>query len=141
MNDLQRARELLESQPAHTCVLVKGGKTHISTKRGIAPMIDFLDSGADLSGFCAADRIVGRAAAMLFCRGGIRAVWAEVITVGAIEFLTEKGIEVAWGEQTDIIVNRRGDGPCPMEKAVQDLADPDAGEREIRKTLASLLKK
>ncbi|MBQ9773519.1 MAG: DUF1893 domain-containing protein [Clostridia bacterium] len=142
MTDSERAKEILYDPSAHhTCVLCKGDTVYASEKTGIAPMMDLLDSGAELSGFCAADRIVGRAAAMLFVLAGVRSLYAEVITEGAIRILTENGISYAYQTRTEQIVNRRGDGPCPMESAVAKVENPAQAREEIRKTLQELTKK
>ena len=140
MNDSEKAKRLLKEK-GYTCVLCKGEAVYTSRKTGIAPMMDFLDSGAELSGFCAADRIVGRAAAMLFVLAGVRAVYAEVITDGAVLILEESGISCTWDTRTDVIVNRRGDGPCPMEEAVRDVTEPTLAREKIRLTMERLIKK
>ena len=51
--------------------------------------------GRDLSGFCAADRVVGRAAAMLFVKAGVHAVFAEVMSDGAAALLAAHGIDAS----------------------------------------------
>jgi hypothetical protein len=142
MNDTQRAKELLCAQgSAYTCVLCRGDEIFTSTKTGIAPMMDFLDSGADLCGFCAADRIVGKAAAMLFILARVRAVHGEVMTETACRLLKENGIAVSFATLTDAIINRRGDGLCPMEKAVEGIFDPSLARDAIRLTMQRLTKK
>ncbi|MBQ9784609.1 MAG: DUF1893 domain-containing protein [Clostridia bacterium] len=142
MTDQERAKALLYAPDAHnTCVLCKGGEVYASEKTGIAPMMDLLESGAELSGFCAADRIVGRAAAMLFVLAQVKEVYAEVITDGAVQILNENGIACSWQTRTHMIVNRRGDGPCPMERAVDGVTDPLKARELIRKTMERLTKK
>ncbi len=101
-------------------------------------MMGFLDDGIDLCGFCAADRIVGRAAAFLFVLSGVRALYAEVLSEGALQVLERHGIPVTYGTLTPYIVNRRGNGACPMETAVRDINDPAAARTEIRQTMVRL---
>ena len=142
MNDTQRAKDLLCAPGStYTCVLCRKDEILTSTKPGIAPMMDFLDSGADLSGFCAADRIVGKAAAMLFVLAGIREVHAEVITDEAIRVLSAYQISFSFSQKVPMIINRQGSGPCPMEVTVKDLASPQKAREEIRKTMLRLSKK
>lgn len=137
MCDLTRARDLLQ-QGAYTCVLCKGEVTYTSNRIGIAPMMEFIDAGYDLCGFCAADRIVGRAAALLFVLADIRAVYADVISEGAVGVLESHGIEVSYRVKTPYIINRQGNGPCPMERAVADIEDPEQAKRAIRQTMEQL---
>ena len=139
MTDLDRARELLWTE-RHTCVLCKGETTYVSDRMGIAPMMEFLDADIDLVGFSAADRIVGKAAAMLFALAGVREIYAEVLSERAIPILQKYGIGYSCGRLTPVIINRKGDGACPMENAVEHLEEPAAAREAIRKTL-ELLKK
>lgn len=124
MTDLDRARAAL---PGHTLALCRGGEVVTSDLRGVMPMLGFLREGRDLSGFCAADRVVGRAAAMLFAKAGVRAVYAEVMSDGAVALLAAHGIDALCDVRTAAIENRQKTGLCPMESAVAGIEDIDAG--------------
>ena len=124
MTDLDRARAAL---PGHTLALCRGGEVVTSDLRGVMPMLGFLREGRDLSGFCAADRVVGRAAAMLFAKAGVRAVHAEVMSDGAAALLAAHGIGASCDVRTVAIENRQKTGLCPMESAVAGIEDIDAG--------------
>ena len=139
MTDIQKAIGILKSSD-HTCVVCKGDKEYISDLKGIGPMIEFMKNGCDLKGASVADRIVGRAAAMLFVKAGINEAFSEVISRDAVTLLNAHGINCTWDVITDMIINRKGDGPCPMEKAVNDLGDNDIelGYEKILKTLNEL---
>lgn len=131
MTDIENARDLLEKE-RKTCVLCRGAARYSSEKTGIAPMVDFISDGVDLRGFSAADKIVGKAAALLFVLAGVAEVYAEVMSKEAAEILRQHGIPCSWGEMTERIVNRAGTGPCPMEEAVRGLTDPRAALEAIR---------
>jgi hypothetical protein len=88
MNDLERARAALEDDK-YSVVLYKGGLCHTSFKRGIAPLLDWLEGKTGLEGFSAADRIVGKAAALLYVLMGVKAVFAEVMSEKAGDFVGE----------------------------------------------------
>ena len=138
MRDLDRAKKMLAEQPTITCVVCGGELLYVSEKRGIAPMMDFLDAGYDMQGFSAADRIVGRAAAMLFVMAGVSHVYAEVMSEGAFSLLRANGIDASYGTLTPFIINRKGDGQCPMEDAVRDINDPAQARAAIRQTMQRL---
>lgn len=106
-----------------TCVLVRGTTEYISVKSGIAPMLDYLGAGVPLEGFAAADRIVGKAAAMLFVRAGVTRVYGEVMSRGGAEYLEAHGVGHSFGTLTDVIINRAGTGMCPMEQTVREIDD------------------
>ena len=137
MSDQARAIALLKSSH-HTCVLCRGEETWTSDRTGIAPMLGFLEDGLDLSGASAADRIVGKAAAMLFVLAGVTSLYAEVLSERALPVLERYGVAVSWGTLTPAIINRRGDGPCPMEAAVDTVDDPRAALDAVRATVARL---
>lgn len=128
MRDLNRAKALLDG---HTCVMCKEETIYISQKTGIAPILDWLADGTDLSGFSAADKIVGKAAALLFVLAGIKAVHGEVMSKAGLAVLQAHGIACTYGSLTDHIINRRGDGICPMEETVQTIDDPDLAHKAL----------
>ncbi len=109
-----------------TCVLARPGKElEISREKGIRPLLLWLRADeAHLQGAVIADRIIGRAAAFLSVYGGARAVYGEVMSAGAVPILEGAGIVYSYKTITEKIVNRRGDGPCPMEQAVSEARDP-----------------
>lgn len=121
MTDLENAKRHLEG---HTLCLCKGGAYLFSEARGISPMMEFLGSGADLSGYSAADLVVGKAAAFLFVLGGIKAVFAKTLSVSGKKVLEEHGIPCAFETLTERIINRAGTDVCPMEKTVEHCTDP-----------------
>lgn len=137
MNDVALAKSNLAG---HSIALCKEGKLLTSDERGVSPMIDFLQDGIDLSGYSVADKIVGKAAAMLFVKAGIKEVYAEILSVSGKNFLEEHGINVGYETLTEKIINRTGDDICPMEKTVADIIDPEEGYEAIRNKLKEMRK-
>lgn len=133
--DLQNAKNNLAG---HTLALCKDEILFLSDKRGILPMVGYIDDNADLRGFCAADTIVGKAVASMFVKSGIAAVYANVMSKAACDYLTSHGVYVEYGTLVDRIVNRQGTGSCPMEEAVKDLTDPDECFAALKDKLAFL---
>ena len=101
-------------------------------------MMTYLSGGYDLSGFAAADKIVGKAAAMLFVLADVKAVYAPVMSETAKEILMQHGIDAEYDQLTDQIINRAGTDLCPMEKAVREIADPQEAFYAIRRTMEYL---
>ncbi len=126
------------NEGGYTCVLCRGDITLTDDRRGIRPLMELLESGQDFRHFCAADRVVGKAAAFLYCLLGIRAIYARVISIPALEVLMRHGVDVYFDEQVSAIRNRTGDGFCPMETAVWNLNDPEKAPDAIRETLKKL---
>ncbi len=136
---LRHAKSLLEAgEERYTCVAFDGRDIYTSTKRGVAPLLDWLDSGTDLSEFSVADRVVGKGAAFLYIRLGIRELYAEVISRPAKALLEEHKIEVSFGVCVSAIRNRENSGPCPIETAVLPIEDTEEALACIRKKLREL---
>jgi ferredoxin len=105
-----------------------------SDERGIAPAMAMLDAGR-LKDALVVDKIVGRAAAAIFAAGGVKKVYAAVMSRGAMELLRSKGIEAAADEIVEQIVNRAKTGMCPMESAVETMQDAEQMVDTLRKAL------
>lgn len=133
-SDLVQAKSLIKSG-AYTCVLCKNSHVLTTEKTGILPLVEWIDSGTDLQGFSAADKIVGRAAAFLYILMGVKAVYAPVMSGKAMILLTQNGIQADCDTQVTAIINRKGTGICPMEQAVRDVEEPLPGFLAIKKAL------
>lgn len=136
-NDFTKARSILESGN-YTCVLCHGDAVLTATERGVKPLLNWLESGQDLKGWSAADRVVGRATAFLYCLLDVKEVYARVMSHPAAEVLKAGGITAEAGQLVDGIINRRGTGPCPFEAAVLDIQDPSEALNAIRRKMEQL---
>lgn len=136
-SDIEKAKSLLKSG-GYTCVLCSEDKVYTSTERGVKPLLAWIDGGTDMSGFSAADKVVGKAAAFLYVILGVKAVYAGVISEPAEKVLTENGIAVEYGTLTDAIRNRAGTGFCPMETAVKNISEPYAALEAVRRKIKEL---
>jgi len=139
MTNIERAKSVLNGS-GYTLVLCNGDKLYTSMSRGVAPMLEFIDSKTNLNGFSAADKVVGKAAATLFAYTGVCEVYADVISKPAADFLSVKGIAFTCNLLVDNIINRKGDGICPMEQVTADITDTDEAIAAIRKRLEELRK-
>ena len=119
-NNLLKARKLLLSGD-YTCVVCREETVYTTTHRGVAPLLNWLDEGVDLTDFSAADRVVGRGAAFLYCLLKVKAVHARVMSYPAAEVLKAYGIEAYADTFVEGIINRAGTGPCPFEAAVMGI--------------------
>ncbi len=89
-----------------------------SRKKGIAPLVEYLDlfgvSGGDE--IIIFDRVVGNAAALLMKLAGCGEVHAPLASDHAVKTLDEFGVR--WNFQIVVpqIINRQGTGMCPFER-------------------------
>jgi len=100
-----------------SAVLVKNGRILASEKgEGVKPLLlACRASGADARGSSLADKVVGVAAARVGIDVGVRAVYGHLVSEGAARELQDEGIVAQWGRLVPFILNRAGDGQCPME--------------------------
>lgn len=138
LSDLRLARARLEGSGL-ALVVVRGSEVLFESRdRGVLPFVRAVDSlGHLMSGSAVADRVVGRAVAMLCAYAGVRAVYAPVLSVGARRVLEGRGIHVEWGELVEGILSASRDAPCPFEMAVAGVDDPGEAYRVVRELLAS----
>lgn len=122
--DLKLAKEKL-AEPGCTCAAVRGETVITSEKRGIEPILLWIHEGTDLAGACVADRVVGKAPALLYTLTGVSHVFAYTMTTDAMRIFERAGISYSYDEETDKIINRMGTDICPMEKTVSSLEDPE----------------
>jgi len=139
LTDVDRAAALLMSG-GHTCVLCRGDETLTSDEHGPAPLVDWLSAGVDLAGFSAADRVVGRAAALLYVTGGVVAVHAVLASEPASVVLAAHGIGFSAEQTVPAILNRSRTGSCPMEAAVAGTHDPKLAVPLLRAAIESMRK-
>ena len=135
VDDLQTAKDALQG---HTIALCKDGEAVVSDKRGIAPVMDFIAEGRNFAGYSVADVVVGKAAAMLFIKTGVKRVYAKVLSSRAKEILEKFGIPFEYGTLAEKIINREGTDICPMEKTVWDVEDIEQGYTLLKAKLQAL---
>ncbi|MBO4950315.1 MAG: DUF1893 domain-containing protein [Clostridia bacterium] len=141
MNEnLIKAKEIIELSDA-VFAYVCGNERIVSSAKGIGFVASLCNDKKDLSQGAAADKIVGKAAAMLFVLLGLKNVYAEIISEGAIEVFERYGVEYSFGTKTEAIINRKGDGLCPMEMAAKDAQTPEETLVAVNKKLEELRKK
>lgn len=137
MTDMETAKKMLQ-EGEFTCVACKGERIRTDTRRGVRPLLEWLDQGEDLMGYGVADKVVGRGAAFLYRLLGVRSVYGGVMSVGAVKILREGGIETSWGILAEGIRNRDKTGPCPIEYSTAVTEDPEEAAMIIRAELRRL---
>lgn len=111
-----------------------------SQTRGVAPLLDFIANKTDLHGFSAADKVVGKAAALLYVLLGVQAVYAPVMSEAAVAVFEKHNIQAHYDTVAKGIRNRENTGMCPMESAVESIFDPKEALLAIQNKLAQMKK-
>lgn len=135
---LSRYLSKLKESGQNLLIFRKGDVIFSSADRGVTPLIEAIDTIGRhrLRGVITADRIVGRAAALLNIYLGAVEVHAMLISVGAKGALQDHGVKFQFWEETDAIKMSDGVIFCPFERLVQDISDPEEAYLKIKAKLA-----
>lgn len=122
--DLDLARALLIADKNATLVAVRGDEVITCTERGIKPLLAWVREGRDLTGFSVADKVVGKAPALLYAVLGPSAVFSPVMSWTGRAVLLAASVATSYDVLVPHIQNRSHSGQCPMDASVTDVFDP-----------------
>lgn len=115
---------------------------YFSFDNGIKPVISKLNENIEyFKGLTVADKIIGKASAMLLCLSGVKEVYCTVLSKAGEQVLKKYGVTYHYENMTEIIINRKGDDMCPMEKTVKDIDDLMQAYNALNQTLINLQNK
>jgi len=136
MDDLELAENELKSRNVNLVIVKNGAVLYQSAASGMKGLLQAIEEyNGDLAGTAVADKIVGRAAAMLCVYSRVKSVFAITMTEGALRLLTNNQVANKFERYVHKLMNSQGTDICPFEKAIRDLDDP----KEAFKTLRSLV--
>ncbi|WP_105617820.1 DUF1893 domain-containing protein [Vallitalea okinawensis] len=132
MIDLNLAKEILVSEKL-TCVIVKGNNVIMTShEKGVRPLLQYLrDSNEKPQKVFLADKVIGKAAALLAVLADVHTVFADILSEEAKKVLDENNIVVEYNQLVPYIKNRLGTGQCPMENLVADIQEPNMAYQAI----------
>ena len=136
--DLIKAKQALSE--GHACAVCRDGELFTADGRGIAPLLSIIERIKDLRGYSAADKVIGSAAAYLMAEAGVSEAYAGTASEGALRIFAKNGVTVSYSALTERIMNRRGDGLCPMEEKALTMDSPDSAYVIFRARLDQISK-
>jgi len=101
-----------------TLAVCRGGKVVFTSRnRGVSDLYCLVKHDPDiLKCASAADKVVGKAAAMLYTASGIRELYADNLSRAAASILRDAGIKVQYQNMIPFVMNRDRTGMCPVER-------------------------
>ena len=125
MQDLETAKILL-NQKKLTLIIVKNGQTLFETKsQRISGFLNAIEQlGKQLENASLADKVAGKAVALLCVCAGISAVYAETMSKKAKDVLRQNGIYHEWLELVENILDEKRQETCPYEKEAASISNP-----------------
>jgi len=134
MTDLDIAKEKLVSDDLAICIVKNGETIYTSQEKGIYPIYNaYIRLKDALAGASIADRVIGKAAAMLSKSANIDNLYSVIITGDAVSIL--EGVNVEYSEIVPYIKNRDKTDLCPIEKMSRTTNDTDVLIKKIEEFL------
>lgn len=109
----------------HSLVVFKNGEKAVFNGKGIRPLVDYLETD-NFENAYVADKVIGKASALLLVYGQVKEVYTPTISKPAIKVFKRNHVKYKADKVVDNIINRAGTDLCPMEKKVQGIDDPKA---------------
>ncbi len=131
--DLKFAKQRL-IQENLSLVIAKYGRVLFETEaHGLIGLLEAIKKlGNNIDGASVADRVVGRAAALLLAYSGVVSVFAVTIRNSGIEVLKKQEIPYEYDKKVQNILNLRKTDVCPFEKLVAELLNPKEAYKELK---------
>ncbi len=141
MRDLELAKKQLYDKQ-QTLVITKNRQVLFQTdSHRISGFICAIDRfGSELHGASVADRVSGKALALLCVYAGIREVYAEILSRTAKPIFEENTVVIEWKEIVDNILNDNKTDVCTFEKAATGISDPNASFSAFKSLLEKMKK-
>lgn len=139
MTDAEVAKSRL-LRNGSSLVIVKDGKVVFETGQpGVGGFLSAIKKlGRErLHGASVADRIVGRAAALLCVYCGVRAAYAVVLSQGGKKVLEENTVAFKFEYLVPTILNRQKTDACPFEKLVSTVSDAEEAYERLKSCMSA----
>jgi hypothetical protein len=135
--DLLLARRLLEKKNLAFVLVRKGSAIARGTKDGVDELLATVEKlGAQARGASLADKVVGKAVALIVVHAGICAVDTPLASHAAVQVLKSRCVALRATSIVSQILNRRGDAPCPLEQLTQPFDEPSVAIAKLHEFFA-----
>ncbi len=133
MTDIEIAKQKLQSDSLAFVIAKNGEILRTGTQNGVSELIDAVETLGDAAhNAVLADKIVGKAVAMVARTAQIRQVYSPLMSQAACDALTVDKIPYEYERLVPLILNKRNDGLCPMEQLTLPIADPSEAVAALR---------
>lgn len=137
---LQTAKDALLNEGTTFAAVSADGRIRTSDKKGIAPIMQiFREEPSFFEGAVVADLVIGKAAALLLAKGKISQLHTRILSEHAKKSLEDNNIPFSYDTLVPHIVNRTGDGMCPMEQTVLEISDVEEAFLALEAKIAILM--
>ncbi len=133
MKDLKIAKHRLKQKNLDLVIAKNGRIIFENGSQGIRGLLHAIEKlGKELMGSSVADRIVGRAAAMLCAYSKAASVFAVTISEEGIKVLEDNKVFCRFENRVPNILNHEGTDICPFEKLVIGFTKPEEAYKKLK---------
>jgi hypothetical protein len=133
IKDLKIAKNRLINKNMTLCI-VKGGKILFESRsHGVASFLTAVqEHKGNLERSCVADKIVGKAVALLCVHFKIGAVYADTLSRPAKAMFERCSLYLEYGQLVENVLDAKRTSLCPFERLIRNVLDPgDAYEKLV----------
>jgi hypothetical protein len=133
MQDLEIAKKRL-NEKSLTLSIVKNGEIIFETvSNGISGFLEAIEKFGDgLEGTSVADRVTGKAIALLCVYAKVKAVYAIILSKGAKSVFEKHAVYHEWNELVENILDVNKTRICPFEKLATEISNPKDAYRKLK---------
>ncbi|MDZ7671934.1 MAG: DUF1893 domain-containing protein [Halanaerobiales bacterium] len=133
MNEKELAiNELNNSE--YSLIIVKSNKiVYKSKKESVGSIVGLLENNPEiLKDAIVADKIIGRAVAMICDYSSVNFCYGKIVSKGAVDIFEKRNLEYEAENIVKAIKNRDNTDLCPIEKLTLDVDDSEEGIKRIK---------
>lgn len=132
-NDLSIAKGKLKQKNLALVVAKKGEVIFETSSHGIGGLLRAIEElDKEMKGSSVADRIVGKAAALLCIHAGVFAVFAITASEEGIQALKDNNVFCQFENRVPHILDSERSDICPFEKLVINISNPKEAYEKIK---------
>ena len=122
------------SEKGFALSVVKDGNTILQSKTpGVSALVTAIERDRQVfRGASAADKVIGRAAAMLFVYSEVKCIFTLLASQDAIVTLERFGVPFECEKTVARILNRNQTSTCPFESLIQDVENPQNAFEKLK---------
>jgi hypothetical protein len=138
MKDLETAKRELSERHLTLSVVKEGHVIFEAKTHGVSGFMEAVEEFKDrLNGASVADRVVGKAIALLCVYVNARAVYATTISKAAKALLEGNSVYLEWDSLVENILRADKSRTCPFEQLVDRITDPADAYRKLKSVCGS----
>ena len=139
MQDLELAKERLNEKSLTLSIVKNGEIIFENVSNGISGFLEAIENlGNSLEEASVADRVVGKAIALLCAYVKAKAVYAATLSIGAKDVLEKYSVYHEWENLVENILDINKAGICPFEKLATEISNPKHAYRKLKALQNSL---